>query len=59
MDLNRDRNKQKQCSKQRLKQLEMATKGSVLEAYTQTKRTSVCVACVLDDSAAVFCNRLK
>ena len=29
-------------------------KGSVLEAYTQTKRTGICVACVLDDMFSGF-----
>ena len=35
-----------------MKRLETAIKGSVLEAYTQTKFTDICVACELDD---MFC----
>ena len=32
----------------------MAIKGSVLEAYTQTKRAGICVACELDDMSSGF-----
>ena len=32
----------------------MPIKGSVLEAYTQTKRTDICFACALDDMFSDF-----
>ena len=49
-----ERNEWKQWSKQRLKRSETAIKGSVLESYTQTKCTGICVACALDDMFSGF-----
>ena len=37
-----------------MKRLETAIKGSVLEAYTQTKRTDIYVVCALDEMSSGF-----
>ena len=37
-----------------MKRLETAIKGSVLEAYTQTKRSGICVACAIDEMFSDF-----
>ena len=45
----KQRSKRSKRSKQRLQRLLTVIKGSVLEAYTQTKRADICVACALDN----------